>query len=61
MLRRMAYDPPAMKYSHNREYKVVKSPGQHKHPFPRTVIADGQRYLYQTLKERRPYYDADVG
>jgi hypothetical protein len=57
-LKRLAFNPPAMKYSHNRKYMVVRSPGQGKATAPRTVIADEQRYLYQTLKGRRPYNDA---
>jgi len=55
----MAYDPPAMKYSHNREYMSVRSPGQSKLGWAGTIIADEQRYLYQTLKGRRPYNDAN--
>jgi len=56
-LRRMAYDPLTMQYSHNREYMVVRSPGQSKLGWAGTVIADEMRYLYQTLKGRRPYHD----
>jgi hypothetical protein len=53
-LRRLAYNPIAYQYSRNREYMVVKAPGQWQGA-PGTVIADEMRYLYQTLKERRPY------
>jgi hypothetical protein len=58
MLRRLAYDPIAYMYSHNRTYTVVRSPGQSKLGWAGTVIADEMRYLYQTLKGRRPYHDA---
>ena len=56
--RRMAYDPITYQYSHNRQYIVVRSPGQSKLGLPGTVIADEMRYLYQTLKGRRAYSDA---
>jgi hypothetical protein len=60
MLRRMAYDPPTMKYAHSRLYTVVRSPGQGELEWAGTIIADEQRYLYQTLKGRRPY-NVDAG
>jgi hypothetical protein len=56
-LRRVAYNPPTMKYAHSRLYTVVRSPGQTKLGWAGTIIADEQRYLYQTLKNRRPYHD----
>jgi len=56
-LRRLAYDPPVMKYSRNREYMSVRSPGQSELGWAGTIITDEQRYLYQTLKGRRPYND----
>lgn len=52
--RRLAYrKSPVMKYSSNREYRMVKSPGQHRHQMPLTIIADDERFLYQALKGRR--------
>jgi hypothetical protein len=52
-IRRIAYDPPVLKYGRNREYEMVKCPGQHRHKMPLTIIADNDRYLYQALKGRR--------
>jgi len=52
-LRALAYSGTARKYSHKREYSMVKSPGQHRHTMPMTIIADDERYLYQSLKGRR--------
>lgn len=52
-LRRLAYGDTAMKYSANREYSLVKCPGQYKHRIPRTIIADDMRFFYQALKGRR--------
>jgi hypothetical protein len=56
-LREIAYEGTAMKYSRNREYDTVKSPGQWRNKLPRTIIADHQRNLYQLLKGRRPIPD----
>ena len=53
-LRRIAYEIPADKYSNNREYEIIKPHGQLKNPFPRTIIADHSRRLYQQLKGRSP-------
>lgn len=53
ILRRIAYEGTAAKYGRNREYSHVKSPGQHRHRMPLTIIADDQRYFYQALKGRR--------
>ena len=53
ILRNIAYQGTAKKYGHNRLYEMVKSPGQHRHRMPLTIIADGDRYLYQALKGRR--------
>lgn len=36
-----------------REYQEVRSPQQRKHPFPSTIIANEERFFYQTLKGRR--------
>lgn len=53
-IRRIAYRKnTTMKYACNREYRMVKSPGQHRHPMPMTIIADDERFLYQALKGRR--------
>ncbi len=52
-LRDVAYKGTALKYSRNRLYEMVVSPGQHRHKIPRTIIADDERYLYQALKGRR--------
>lgn len=54
-LRRLAYDPIAYQYARNRQYIAVHSPGQSKLGWAGTIIADEMRYLYQTLKGRRPY------
>ena len=56
-LRELAYEGTSMKYSRNREYETVKSPGQWRHRMPLTIIADDQRYFYQALKGRRPVPD----
>lgn len=56
-LRALAYaDAPVMKYSKNREYSGVMSPGQWRHRTPLTVIADNYRAFYQALKGRRTLY-----
>jgi hypothetical protein len=52
-LRAIAYQGTAKKYGNNREYSMVKCPGQHRHSMPLTIIADEERYLYQALKGRR--------
>jgi hypothetical protein len=52
-LRAIAYQGTSMKYGNNRMYEMVKSPGQHRHKIPRTIIADNMRYFYQALKGRR--------
>jgi hypothetical protein len=58
-LRKLVYeDVPALKYTRNREYSAVKSPGQWRHSVPLTIIADNYRGYYQFLKGRRPGYDA---
>lgn len=59
-LRRLAYEGTVMKYSCNREYSVVKCPGQHRHQMPLTVIADNLRAFYQALKGRRTIPHADA-
>lgn len=56
-LREVVYQGSAMKYTRNREYSMVKSPGQWRHNKPLTIIADEDRHLYQTLKGRRPVPD----
>jgi len=53
ILRKIAYQNPVMKYSRNREYESVVSPGQHRHKMPLTIITDNERYMYQALKGRR--------
>ena len=61
ILRKIAYrNNPVMKYANNREYRMEKSPGQHRHPVPRTVVADDERFLYQTLKGRRGSADVSI-
>jgi len=60
-LRAIAYEGTPAKYAHNREYSHVKSPGQHRHRMPLTIIADDQRYFYQALKGRRLQLESDVG
>jgi len=58
ILRAIAYQGTARKYGNNREYSMVKSPGQHRHKIPWTIIADDERYFYQALKGRRVRLDA---
>jgi hypothetical protein len=60
-LRALAYEGSARKYSRNRLYEMVKSPGQWRHQIPRTIIADDERYLYQALKGRRVQLESHVG
>jgi hypothetical protein len=52
-LRAIAYQGTARKYGNNRMYEMLKSPGQHRHSMPLTIIADEERYFYQALKGRR--------
>ena len=59
ILRAIAYKGTANKYGRNREYEMVKSPGQHRHKIPLTIIADDERYFYQALKGRRVRLDAN--
>ena len=61
IFRRIAYGGSVRKYSHNREYQMVKCPGQHRHKIPMTIIADEERYLYQSLKGRRMALESDLG
>jgi hypothetical protein len=61
VLRAIAYEGTAMKYSRNREYEMVKCPGQWRHKMPLTIIADDMRYYYQALKGRRGQLESDVG
>jgi hypothetical protein len=57
-LRALAYaDAPVLKYTNNREYSMVRSPGQWRHRFPATIIADNHRAFYQALKGRRTLPD----
>ena len=58
-LRAMAYEGTARKYSNNREYQMVLSPGQHNHKMPLTIITDTERYFYQALKGRRAVLPGD--
>lgn len=59
-LRAIAYEGTVRKYGCNREYRMVRSPGQHHHKMPLTIIADDERYLYQALKGRRVQLNADA-
>jgi hypothetical protein len=61
ILRAIAYQGTARKYGRNREYEMVKSPGQWRHPVPRTIIADDERFMYQSLKGRRVRLESIVG
>jgi hypothetical protein len=61
ILRAIAYEGTVRKYSNNREYEMVKSPGQHRHQIPLTIIADEERYFYQALKGRRVKLESDLG
>ncbi len=58
-LRAIAYQGTSRKYGRNREYEMVKSPGQHRHKIPLTIIADTERYFYQSLKGRRMVLPGD--
>ena len=55
ILRAIAYQGTANKYGRNREYSMVKPPGQHRHKMGLTIIADDERYFYQALKGRRAH------
>lgn len=60
-LRELAYEGSARKYSRNRLYEAVESPGQWRHRRQGTIIADDERYLYQALKGRRVQLESHVG